>query len=444
MTLLVLIIGIVVISGLAASMASFYNTSTVAGINDIGYLNAYYLAESGVRYAKLKQLDVNSDSNPCYTYSIGSSGNSIKIVVDKDSGTTSTGIYSANSSFKSTRVINDSSYKGPNSSKITYPTNASYSASTFGLSGTYSGDYISSDFQLNGGVNIDGSLIYLGTTAACLNIYGNRVGKLDGTDIICSKSCIYVGGNVKIYGTVTAAGNITVDSGTITGDVYAGGDVSITKWRGKIDGNVFLYGTIDDDSKKFVTGKITYLTKKPDSCTNYGLPSHQKSSSPKPDPNYTGTYTFVGTDSLSDVSSYAFESFTTGRGASTCFDLSKDNTYINIIVNSNLSFNSSIYIKTDSSDCFSNSNKLSLSTYNTEKFIDAAKRIYIDVNGTSSFSGDGHGWVGTLFSQGSITENGTFYVTGAVYSNTSINSANAGSNYFYFSESDYVATYWKF
>ena len=107
MTLLLLIIGLVIMSGLAASMSSFYNASNTSSVNDIGYLNAYYLAESGVRYAKLKQLAVGS-----YTYSLGTTGNIVSLVIDATKGTTSTGVYSSNTNLKSTRVISDSSYKG--------------------------------------------------------------------------------------------------------------------------------------------------------------------------------------------------------------------------------------------------------------------------------------------------------------------------------------------
>jgi len=108
LTLLLLIVGIVIISGLSAAMVTFYNTSTISEINDIGYLNAYYLAESGIRYAKLKPLSVGTSS----TYSLNSSGSTISIVIDANEGTTSTGIYSLNSGLKSTRVLYDKSCKG--------------------------------------------------------------------------------------------------------------------------------------------------------------------------------------------------------------------------------------------------------------------------------------------------------------------------------------------
>lgn len=332
----------------------------------------------------------------------------------------------------------------PNVSKTFNPPETTYAFSTIAFSGTsYTGDYTMKSATFNGGVTIDGSLNYLGED--CMVLRGSRIGKTDGSSHICSDGCVEIYGNVKVYGTITAKGNVYINSGTVYGDVYSGGDVYITPWRGYIKknngnyGNLFVKGTTDATSLS-VEGEINEISYVPDSCTNYSLPDHQVISPAQKDPDYSRK-TFYGT-SIDDVTTYAFTDLSTNGGAKTCFDLSTPGTYINIFVSGNLDFESSIYIKTDSkTSCYDSSNLISSSNYTDTKFLGAAKRIYMDVNGDSKFAGNGHAWVGTLFSNGTINSQGGFVSVGALYSNNSINLS--GGSYSYFVISDYVKTFWK-
>jgi len=320
---------------------------------------------------------------------------------------------------------------------------ANFAGAMYNFSGTqFTGDTIFYDADFNGGVTIDGSLSYVGTGTECLILDGNRIGKLDGSSVICSNTCIKLNNISSVYGTVVSQGDIIISRGTIYGDANSGKDISLARWNGYIKklsgskGNAELVGVIDNAQN--VEGSITYVANKPDACKSYTLPEHKLI---KPADNlYYATYTFTGGD-ISDTTKYHFNNLETNGGGKTCFDLSSPGTYINIFVAGNLNFKSSIYIKTsEEENCFDNSNKITSSNYTSQKFIDAAKRIYIDVNGASTFGGDGHAWVGTIFSKGNIRTEGSFVSVGALYSNASIDTS--GGSYSYFIRSDYANKYW--
>ncbi|MGE4536346.1 MAG: hypothetical protein AB7D37_04640 [Desulfovibrio sp.] len=322
---------------------------------------------------------------------------------------------------------------------------ANFAQVKYDFAGTkFTGDAIFSEATFNGGVTIEGSLTYLGTGSMCLELQGNSIGKSDGTSVICSNTCVTLKNINTVYGTIVSQGDITVNRGIIYGDADSGNDIYLSQWNGFIKklsgsmGNAELIGDIDYPGN--VEGDITYVTTKPDKCKSYTLPDHKKIT-PAPDLLDYAEKTFLGTG-LSDTTTYDFNNLSTNGGAKTCFDLSAEGTYINIFIAGNLNFNSSIYIRSSESEsCFDRSNKITTSNYTDKKFIDAAKRIYIDVNGSSTFGGDGHAWVGTLFSKGDIKSEGSFVSVGALYSNGSI--STSGGSYAYFVRSDYANTYWK-
>lgn len=454
-TLLYAIFAIIAVAAIASAIASITPNTSVQLLNDIPQKQAFYAAASGYNYLKAlnkDQLDL-----------IVSDGGSVTFTIDQSTKTKFTAYVSAGvktgsrysypvavlgSSSDSSYLLGNLTDGVPGNSLppvkppiVSSPPDTIYAKNTFNFSGSlYTGNYTMSSSTFNGGVVVDGSINYKGTD--CLSIRGNRVGKTDGTSIICADKCVTIDGNVSVYGTITTPGDVYINNGTVYGNIYSGGDVYIRQWNGwvkKIDGNggnVYAYGNISAADMS-IEGLRIDITEKPNACNDYTLPEHKVVSPGMPNPSYA-SYIFTG-GNIEDTS-YAFTSLSTNGGAKTCFDLSVPNTYINIFISEDLNFNSSIYIKTDSRDCFNPSNKITTSNYMSDKFINASKRIYMDVNGRSNFGGDGHAWVGTLYSRESIITQGGFISVGSLYSNDSIN-INGGS-YSYFTMSDYVTTYW--
>jgi len=461
--LLYVIASIVLLGAIGGGVAYFSSSSSTSQLANTRAKQAYSAALSGLNYASTlddagflailaatgsKQsftlddaaftLVVSAKTGTCYpTNSIGAAA----------SGTALEAQYSANDCVppKTTGGEDPEDPEDPNPS-VPKGT-AAHAAMHF--SGTeYEGNYYMTEATFNGGVKINGSIYYDGV--GCLTLKGTRIGKEDGSSVICSNSCINIEGNVNVYGNVIAQGSVSLSNGKVYGNITSGKNVSIARWNGKVikiggnGGNVYYYGTISPsnpaDIAAIVEGSAVKITEKPDVCPSYTLPEHKVVTPTSPDPNYGGQFTFVGTD-ISNTTTYAYPSFTTGGGAKTCFDLSGSDTYVNIFVQGDFNFRSSIYIKTGKDEnCFQEKNMPSTSNYTDEKFIEAAKRIYIDIRGGTKFSGDGHAWIGTLFSKGDIKTKGSFVSVGALYSNGSINTS--GGSYSYFVASDYANKHW--
>jgi len=454
-TLLWAIGALLVLSIVGSIIAIMSPSATFQVVSDNQKEKAYYAAMSGLNYAM--SLDssamsalsgttktINMTDTIQYKLTVGAAVAGAYPVTSL--GTVNSGSLSlANYMVGPVNITPISSGVIPDNPKVP---SASFAGATYSYSGNYVGDSIMYGGDFNGGVVIDGSITDLATTGGCLTLQGTRIGKIDGSSVICSNVCIKITGNVSIYGTVISQGNVTVDNGTIYGSISSGGNVTLAEWNGYVKkngsvantGNVNYYGSINSEGIKNVEGTITKLAAKPTLCSSYSLPAHEVITPAKADPNYSSTYTFTGT-ALDDKTTYSFVSLTTGNGADTCFDLSDEGTYINIFLQKNLTFGSSIYIRSSKTEnCFDSGNLITSSNYTNKKFTDAAKRIYIDVNGKSTFQGDGHAWVGTLFSKGNIKTEGGFTSVGALYSNGSVDTGGGTSTYYV--KSDYANLNW--
>jgi len=457
-TLLWMIGALVVLGSVAAGVALMSPSASNQVVMDNYKDQAYYASLSGINFAKSlndasmsnlanKTTFISLSDNVGYDLSIGSPVAGAypvtslgKVIVNN--------VYAANYYIGPIEIVPMSSGGGDIPDNPAVP-DANYSGAKFSFSGNYTGDAIVNTAYFNGGVNISGSIYYMNDGSKCMEIYGNSVGSTDGSSTICSNTCIKLLGNVTVYGNVVGQGNVRLESGSVYGNVTTGGDAYLAPWNGYIyklssdsdSGDLNYYGTVNSDGIKNIAGDIIKLSKKPSQCKGFSLPKHLVVTPTKDDPNYGDTYIFYGTD-IDDTTTYAFPSLTTGGGARTCFDLSGEKKYVNIFVKGGMNFGSSIYIRTSSdSDCFDKSNKLTRSNYNSEKFINAAKKIYIDVNGKAKFSGDGHAWVGTLFVKDGIQTEGTFTSVGALYSNGAIDTN--GDTLTYFVKSDFANTNWS-
>ena len=432
-------------SGLAASMSNFYNTSNVSSVNDISYLNAYYLAESGVRYARMKQLAAGSN----ITYTLGSSGNSVNVVVDATNGTTSTGFYSFNSNLKSTRVIKDPTYKGPSTSVTTNPLSKKLMVATSSdVTGTYTGDLQASTITFNGGVNFYGSVVATSTTQT-LTVTGNNWGVKDAGDSICSNSNIIItSSSYPMYESIISQGTVTIGR-SLTGDIHAVGDVTIsnnatitgsvyTQGKIKLNSATIAYNTYTNNVSDVVFGKNSFVKGStltpagvpPPICstTTYTLPPHEIIPPTKGKYNITGKDTITGGQITDKTNSYS--SFTTNWNSQLCLDVSSG--YINIFVAGDVVLNGSLYIKADASDpnCFQ---AKYLVDSVPESFASFASKIYMDTNGSVTCAGNQGNignWFGTISSKNDITFAGKNYITGGLYSSAgSIDMNNSEMSY---------------
>jgi hypothetical protein len=463
--LLYVIAAIVLLGAIGGGVAYFSSSSSTSQLTQTRAEQAYSAALSGMNYASTLDdagfLAILAATGSKQSFTLDDAA--FTLVVSAKTGacypTSSIGVAASGTSLEAQYSANDcvppKTTGGEEPEDPEEPVNTSIpkgtaAQGTINFSGEgYDGNYYFQKATFNW-ATINGSLYHAGVGSDCLTLSGPRIGKEDGTSVICSNTCIIIQNTDHVYGTVVSQGNITINRGVVHGNVSSGGNLTIARWNGKVvkidgnGGNVYYYGTISPsnpaDIAAIVEGSAVKITDKPDGCPSYTLPEHKVVTPTSPDPNYGGQFTFVGKD-INNTTTYAYPSFTTGGGAKTCFDLSDKDTYVNIFVQGDLKFGSSIYITTDKNEnCFQDKNKPSTSNYTNEKFIEAAKRIYIDVRGSSKFSGDGHAWIGTLFSKGDIKTEGSFVSVGALYSNGSINTS--GGSYSYFVASDYANKYW--
>ncbi|UJX39410.1 polymer-forming cytoskeletal protein [Desulfovibrio sp. JY] len=165
----------------------------------------------------------------------------------------------------------------PSESPLTLPRNTGIAETLNFVGDKMTGNYMFSAYKFNGGVDINGSLDYIGA-GDCLDYNGGDLGLSDGTSHVCSNTCIILDGGHPVYGTVNAqtyvkiknvtmngdvhagtyvekssgqtmTGNIyavtdvTISNGTLVGDIYAGGNVTIS--GGTIDGSIYAVGNVD-------------------------------------------------------------------------------------------------------------------------------------------------------------------------------------------------------
>ncbi len=447
-------VAIVVIGVIGAALARI-SMSSVSSSVQLQQLNiARYLAESGLEYARGvaayeksqgKSIDhtintLNANSGRVSVADLGSfalaatkNGSNI-LVVSK--GYAKSGL---------------ASYIIPGTLNITYGSNAAsnealkgiYSGISAGISGNFVGNFATYSPILNGGANIQGSLIYLEKSATCLNINGSvHVGTVGGSDYVCSDACVVISGNPVINGNIYSQGDVTVISGTVNGDIHSGGNVSLD-WGAQVNGDIYTHGTFSQP--QYYTGftrRVFYNQPIPNMCTSYTLPNHENVPSSNAlrvgwsGPN-TSTYTFYGSTNIADHSN-AFSSINSAGGTKICFDLSAPNTYLNIFDSGDMNINGDLYVRTSTStSCFDSVNRVSTNFANTA----AAKRVYMDVQGTVTFNG-GSNWFGTIYAKGNINTGGGGTYIGAYYTNQSFNPNNSGGLNTIFVESSYVDKYW--
>jgi formylmethanofuran dehydrogenase subunit C len=455
--LIAVVLAIIALTGLAIWMSKESGISVINQLELNQADTARNLASSGVEYVKGLSYSYQKQGKTFTafkdaltanggTYDLGADVGSFVVTVPTNttSGTTTT--YTVNVVGMTPSGFLQAKYQIPNTISLSYSYTPAVNpdvpqalnvADTVDFSGTsYYGDSIFKNATFNGGVKIYGSLDYVTTGTACLVLQGNQIGNKDGSSHICSDTCITLNGNVPLYGTVTAQGDVTINSGSVHGDIYSGGNVTIYG-NSKVTGDVYAKGTINIVSGS-ITGDQVKLDSKPAKCTGYTLKDYVAQTTTQPAVNIgwtTTPYTIVGVTNINDKT-YIFPSFSMSYGQTyLCLDLSQDNSYVNIFVNGDFSFAGILQLKTTSGGSCKNANSYSLD--DRKKY---AKRIYMAVGGKTTFSQDAHDWVGTIFSQGNITASSTMNVVGALYSKGTISTGGGVSSYFVMS--DYANLTW--
>ncbi|MGE4291141.1 MAG: polymer-forming cytoskeletal protein [Desulfovibrio sp.] len=346
-----------------------------------------------------------------------------------------------------------------------------YGGTAATIGGQVIGNVISTEVTIKGGSSISGSLTYLGTTS-CLTISGGaRVGTAGDNNTVCSLTCVNVNGGAIVNGDLNAQGDVKVNSGivngnicsagsvtisngwvsgdiyaqdsvtitgTVTGDVYSGGNVSIG-WGGTVNGDIYCTGTAT--SPGGFRGAVTTGYDKadialPELCQSYTLPEHKSVVSTTPLVIH-GDTVFTGVSNLGDTSN-AYTSISTAGWQRICFDLSTPGTYINIFCSGNMSFSGELYVRTSASiPCFSPLNRVFSTSFLGYA---EASRVYMDVQGTVTFGG-GVSWFGTVYAGGNIQPGGGGSYIGGLYTNERLNPGNQWFSSRYVS-SDYIEAYW--
>ena len=474
--IILIVIAIIIIAALAVGISQ---TSSISTLNQLEFNQANTarnLAYSGIEYAKGmisnyetqgKTIDalvsaLNSNSG---TINLGTNIGEFTITATKidsthvsvsSQGDTPSGAFQAKyASLSENLTFSQSKTTNPN-----VPTTVT--ASGIGFSGDFYGNFTVTDsYFFNGGVNIYGSIDYTGTAQNsygnnCLYIVGTSLGQTVGTgDItshLCSNTCIVIDGGMIVNANIFSKGDVTITNGTVNGDIYAGGKVTLT-WSAHVNGDIYVSGSSTSGSyytpsDSLMNGTVHYNQQAPSSCTTYQLPEHETVSSStsidlKDKGGTTGQLTFVGKPDIDDHS-YAYTSIKTGGGTKICFDLSTPNTYINIFDSGNMEINGDIYVRTSTStNCFDTVNQVTNTEFANYLY---ASKVYMDILGTVTFNGNSN-WFGTIYSKGDITPGGGSKFIGALYCNANINldskgRATSGGLKTKFVASDYATKYW--
>ncbi|MEA4856794.1 polymer-forming cytoskeletal protein [Solidesulfovibrio sp.] len=280
---------LVVMGAVGASIALMTPATMQSKLQQEAGMRAYYNANSGLNYILSEEiLFKNANYNfSNFTSSMGGGSVVTSVVSGNDIFTYQIGnmiTNGANGTYQITNLIGaikDSSGNTPNSYVIygggkgssavrSYFISSSSSnlppddvgaiGATLNFSGsTLTGNYIFQAYSFNGGVTINGSLDYTGSS--CLTVVGNRVGLTDGTSHICSSSCVVLDGGVTIYGAVYAQTYILLQNAVVNGSIYAGSYVNKTSGQ-KLDGSIYAVtdvsvtnGTVTEDI--YAGGNVT-------------------------------------------------------------------------------------------------------------------------------------------------------------------------------------------
>ncbi len=457
--LIVVVAAIIILSALSLWMSTESSVSVLNQLELNKADTARNLAYSGVEYVKGLSYsyqsqnktfsefynDLTSNSG---TYAIGTNAGSFIVTVPSYSTSGSTTTYTVNVVGLTPSGFGQAKYQIPNALSLAYTYTAGvnpdvpqalYVANTINFSGNYySGDSIFTTATFNGGQTIAGSLDYIASGSSCLllNGGGSTYGNTDRSSHICSTNCIVLSGWGTVYGTMTAQGDIDIQSGNVYGDIFSGGNVTING-NSTVHGNVNAVGSITILSGQ-ITGNQTKLGSKPSTCVGYSLKDYVQLTPTQSAVNLgwvSSPYVITGSTNINDKT-WIFPSFKMSNGGTyLCLDLSADNSYVNIFVNGDFSLSGQLQLKVSSSGQCVNASSYSLS--DQKKY---AKRIYMAVGGKTTFSSSAHNWVGTIFSQGDIKATSTMNVVGALYSKGTVNTGGGTSTYFVMS--DYANTTW--
>jgi hypothetical protein len=448
--LVYIVVAIVVMSAIGMAITGIATSSNNAQVSMLQTINARYMAESGMLYAK-GLISAYEDQNRSIDETI--------TALNANSGTvtvTGAGSFTINAAKSGSDIVITSTGRAksgvstvtlPQSATVTYSTGGTSAAESQALKGTYSGVSAIVFGQYSGNVTtnsatvgdgsiIKGSLNYLGTSASCLSIKGGSTVGIYGADTYtCSDSCVNVYGGATVYGDINAQGDVYVAS-LVYGDIHSGGNVTLD-WGATVYGDIYVHGTFTQPNHFYgLHGTVYKNSPAPNMCATYTLPPHATVTSNN-NLVINGDYTFTGKTDLADKT-YSFKSISSNWGSRICFDLATPGSYINIWDKGNLSSNSDIYVRTSATtNCFDLTNWVG--SVNFARY-SAASRVYMDVGGTVSFGGS-RAWFGTVYAAGNIYPSSGGFNIGAYYTNQAYNPSTTWT-YSRFVLSDYVATYW--
>jgi hypothetical protein len=451
--LLYVAIAIAVIGGTAATLAVYSSSANTSEVQLIQTMNARYLAESGLYYARGLIASYASQSKTIDETITALNQNSGRVALDGYGSFTVTATKSGASdivlSVKGVTKAGLAELQLPSDVSVTYTpastaTEASttpalkgtYSGSSAYIAGTYTGSVTTQSATLTGGTTVGGSVTYLGTSS-CLTITGGVTVGTKGSDTyVCSDSCLVLDGGSTINGNVYSQGSVTLASTTMNGDVYSGGDVTITSGTPTVNGNIYLTGTFSKPAWYTYKGTVTKISAAPEQCATYTLPDHEIVSASSVLKLNGGKYTFFGKSDLADKSN-AYTGITSSGWPSVCLDLTTG-PYINFFINGNVNFSGNLYVRTSTSNsCFTSATQVYSTGFAGSA---AASGVYMDATGTVTFGG-GTSWFGTVFAGGDIKPGSGGAYIGAFYTSQSFNPSQAWISSL-FVMSDYVSTYW--
>jgi cytoskeletal protein CcmA (bactofilin family) len=448
-----IIVAIAALASLAVGMSTMSRISTVNQLQFNQANSARNLALSGIEYAKgvayayahletpktLPEVTKYLSDNP--TYNLGDPIGSFTLT-DITTGTNSfsvKAIGSTPSGGNLAKYKTESSTSIPYSSGDTPIDKSSYAMNNKTGNTTLNGKniitgsiYAKKDVSLNGKAVVDGNVM----AGGCVTINQGTV-----TGNVCTTcSSASWSSTTEVDGNVIVFGDLTMNGGTYGGDVYVTGKLT-TNSSATINGNIYAgsiyinsinllgnaYATGDiyngTGSKYHPHSKITF----PDSCEKPTITPKDATISYASDPlliQSEKSYTFsaAGNNDLT-YNSIDFTQITlNNKNKILYFDLSKGD--INILATGDVAFNQPFTILVsptgappweiyDPSDVSS-----TMKAY--------AKRIYLESHGTVSLCQKAN-WLGTIYAHG-YNLNGDNNILGTVYSSSDNTNANSGVN----------------
>lgn len=450
-TIIVIIIAIVAMAGIAIGMSKMSSISVLNQLQFNQANSARGLALSGIEYAKGVAYSYSKNSkalsdvidylttNP--THSLGDSIGSFTLT----NITAGTDSFSLNVIGSTPSGPNQAQYKLASSVSIPYTTgevdpDKSLYAITGAASVTLNRDnkitgsvYSKTGTTLNGDAIVDGNVI----SGGCVTINN---GTVKGNVCTTCPWSISWSSNTKVEGNVTVFSNLTMNGGTYGGDVNVTGNLTV---NGKATFGANIYAKsitfnghqITLKGTAYSAGEInggTYLNR----VENHENPIPAACDTPTVTPKDAdigyateelliqdeNSYTFSAANNNDPTyNSIDFTKITLNNDNKTLyFDLSQGD--INILVTGDVTFNRLFTIKISPDGTTWETFDPTNITKTMKKY---AKRIYLESHGTISFNGATN-WVGTLYAHGfNLNKDGQ--ILGTIYSKANLN-ANSGVN----------------